>query len=327
MSYDFNVIARNPRTNAPIGACDHAISFERYVINSDDFRSLNYAANTSIFMRAPINGASSIRMWISGEEVKHNDPTYGWSLVLDPDRIVSEGGQVEQIATLAPAWTNSVKYFLNDIVSISGVNFVCVTPNIGQQPSVHSVFWQVFNEAIPQSSHISGVVFYKIMFNKPVRIVVPLIEVSYFTRQPFCLKCSGLGTLNDFKRANSGSFLRVTQTDKLAQKALKWILTSQCSFYPSFVCTLKSYIGRKLGIQITETDIQTSVLTALTQMQQVQQAQGTVQTLEPSEILKDIVNVTAIIDPNDPTVVRVSATVSSYGGTTAPFGFAVRMNQ
>lgn len=262
MSYDYNVLAREPQTNKPIGACNHQISFERYVVNQDDFRTLNYAAQTALNMRAPINGAQSVQIWIAGEEVDASDPTYGWQIVKDTNRISA--------------------------------------------PTTDT--------------------FYKIVFNKPVRLVIPLIEVSYFTRQPYCLKCSGTGFLNDFKVSNRG-FLQCTQNTKLAQKALKWILTSTCPFYPNFVCQLKAYIGRKLGIQITETDIQTQVLNALTQMQRVQRAQSTVQSLDPGEILKDIVNVQAVIDPNDPTAVVVTATVSSYSGQTAPLGFTLRMNQ
>jgi hypothetical protein len=263
MSYDFNVITVDPLTLSPIGACDHQISFERYVVNNEDFVTLNYLGNPAINFRAPINGANTVQMWISGEPVQQNDPTYGWSLVRDTNRVSFPGS--------------------NDI-------------------------------------------FYKVVFNRPVRIVRPLIEVSYITRQQYCMKCSGLGTLNDLKIAMSGSFLQVTQTVKLTQKALKWILTSLCSFYPSFTCTLKSYIGKKLGAQLTESDIQTSVINALTTMQQVQQAQATVQTLDPAEILQDIVNLTANVDPNDPTTVMVYATVSSANGTTAPLGFTVRMN-
>lgn len=262
MSFDFNVLTLDTSGN-PIGACNHSISFERYVVDTDDFRTLHYLGNPAIDMRAPINGFSTVQMWISEEEVQQNDPTYGWQITKDANRVDT----------------------------------------------------------------LTGDTFYKILFNKPVRIVLPLIEVSYTTLQSYCLKCSGLGSLNDLKPSVSGTFQEITQTSKLVQKSLKWILSSTCAFYPTFVCVIKSYIGRKLGIQITETDIQTSVLNALTQMQQVQNAQGTVQSLDPAEILKDIVNISVSIDPNDPTSVQVSPTVSSFLGTVAPLGFTLRMNQ
>lgn len=262
MSYDYNIQIADSQTGQIIGACDHEISFERYTIDPDDFRTLHYLGNQGLNMRAPINGANNIRIWIRGESISPNDPIYSWSIIRDTNRV-----------------------------------------------------------DIPTAD-----VFYKILFDRPIRLVIPLIEVTYLTRQPYCMKCNGIGVLSDFKASSSGDFLHITQTNKLAQKALKWILTSNCPFYPTFVCQLKNYIGRKLGIQITETDIQTQVLNALTQMQQVQRAQSTVQSLDPSEIIKDIINVTAVIDPNDPTLVRVSATVSSFSGTSAPLGFTLRMN-
>jgi hypothetical protein len=263
MSFDYNILMFDPMTNLPIGACDHHQWFERYVVNQDDFRTLNYAGQPSINQRAPINGAGSVQMWIHGQQVHSSDPIYGWQVVLDPDRI--------------------------DLT----------TENI----------------------------FYKIVFNRPTRLVLPLIEVSYISRQDYCLKCSATGFLNDLKLGvGSAPFSEVTQATKLAQKALKWILTSRCPFYPTFVCAIKSYVGRKLGIQITDTDIQTAVVNALTNMQRVQQAQSTVQNLDPQEILKDIVNVTAAIDQQDPTIVRVNATVSNYSGQSAPIGFTLRMN-
>jgi hypothetical protein len=263
MSYDYNVLTVDPMTRQPIGACDHHQWFERYVVNQDDFRTLNYAGMPSINMRAPINGSSVVQMWIHDEQVYSDDPVYGWQVVLDPDRV--------DIATAA--------------------------------------------------------IFYKIVFNKPTRLLLPLIEVSYITQQGYCMKCSATGFVNDLKLAATADFVQVTQGTKLAQKALKWILSSQCPFYPTFTCVIKNYIGKKLGIQITDTDIQTSLINALSTMQSVQMAQGTVQTLDPQEILKDIISVNASTDPNDPTVVRVSAIVSNYSGQSVPLGFTIRMNQ
>lgn len=264
MSFDYNVLVTDPLSGLPIGACDHQQSFERYVVNSDDFRTLNYALTApALNMRAPINGTSNIQIWVIEEEVQSDDPTYGWQVLLDTNRI----------------------------------------------------------DETTQDT------FYKIVFNNQIRMVIPLIEVSYITRQAYCMKCGGLGTINDFKIGSNGDPSHVTQTVKLAQKALKWVLTSQDSFYPTFVCPIKSYIGQKLGIQITETDIQTEIMNALASLQTVQQAQSTVQNLDPQEILKDIVSVSAVIDPNDPTVIRVSATISNYSGQTAPIAFTLRTNQ
>jgi hypothetical protein len=204
-----------------------------------------------------------VQMWISDEEVQQGDPTYGWTLVRDPDRL----------------------------------------------------------DAVNSTDQ-----FYKLMFINPVRLVVPLIEVSYLTSQGYCLKCSAMGFLNDFKNAASGSFVQITQQSKLAQKGLKWILTSQCVFYPTFVCPLKSYVGKKLGIQLTDTDIQNAVQTALNTMQTVQQAQNTVQVLDPLEMIQDIQYVTAEVAADDPTTIQVAALITTFGGTSVPLSFQMMVN-
>lgn len=249
MSYDFDV------KSAP---CDHFQAFERYIIGSIDFRTLKLAADTNRRMRAPINGLSLVKVYISGRLVSQDDPIYGYSFVAD---------------------TNMID-----------------TPDR----------------------------FYKIVFNKPVRFIVPLIEVSYLTLKPYCLKCSGSGQLNDLKRANSGSLIHIFDTNKLVQRSLKYILTSRCPFYPALTCPIKDFIGRKFGVHTTEADISNGIMNALTQFKKVQSAQRTVQVLTAQETLKDITSVTAVQNPTDPTAVSVAVQVSSYGGTTSPLGFSIR---
>ena len=249
MSYDYDVKSSN---------CDHAQAFERYVVDSGDFRTLKLAADTSRRMRAPINGQALVKVYISGKLVQPNDRTYGYSF--QPD-------------------TNELS-----------------TPDR----------------------------FQKIVFNKSVRFFIPLIEVSYITSKPYCLKCSGLGTLNDLKKASSGSLIRVIDTDKLVQRSLKYILTSRCPFYPQLTCPIKDFIGRKIVELTTEADISSAVMNALQQFKTVQGAQRTVQTLTPLETLKDITSVSAVQNQTDPTAISVAATVSSYAGTTSPLGFTIR---
>ncbi len=249
MSYDFDIQQT---------ACDHAQIRERYVIDSNDFRTLHYASNQSINMRAPVTNKSSLELYIGGTLISPNNPNFGYTLLPDPNRLESTD------------------------------------------------------------------IFYKIMFNKQVRLIVPLIEVSYFTNVNFCIKCNGIGQLNDLKIAASGAFLHVFGTNKLVQKSLKFILTSVCPFYPQFTCPIKSYIGQKFGVTVTDTDIANGIMTALQQMKNVQAAQATVQSLDPMERLKDITNVVAVIDSTDPTKVNVSCQVSSYGtNTTQPIGFTL----
>src|SRR5258708_5848211 len=88
MSFDYSVLAFDPN-GKPIGACDHSISFERYVVDVNDFRTLHYLGNPAIKMRAPINGFTTVQMWISEQPVKESDPTYGWQITKDTDRLDS----------------------------------------------------------------------------------------------------------------------------------------------------------------------------------------------------------------------------------------------
>jgi hypothetical protein len=90
------------------------------------------------------------------------------------------------------------------------------------------------------------------------------------------------------------------------------VLTSRCAFYPQFTCPIKNYIGRKFGITITDSDIATAVTNAVNNLQQIQIAQSAFQTLSPEETFRELTNILAIQDINDPTIVYVSGTVVSY---------------
>lgn len=174
----------------------------------------------------------------------------------------------------------------------------------------------------------------KIVFNNPVRVTQPgstgvptglMVEVSYITQQSYCIRCSGLGKVTDVQKSNMGSFQHINGVALLAQRCLKFMLTSVCPFYPQFTSQIKSYIGQKFGLGITAGDITNQTTTALQNLKNIQAAQQTVQPLDPSEILKDIVSVTAIQSPQDPTVVNVNAQVTNYGSTQAqPLNFSIR---
>jgi hypothetical protein len=178
----------------------------------------------------------------------------------------------------------------------------------------------------PNLVGFTGYVFFKMVFNHPVRFITPLIEVTYLTTVAYCLKCSGTSQLDDFKRASSGAFLIIVDTRKLVQRSLKYILTSRCPFYPLLACPLRTYIGKKIA-QASVADVSNAVMTALANFKKVQSAQATVQTLTPLETLKDITNVSALPVKGDPTAVSVLAQVSSYGTTaTVPIGFTINSN-
>jgi hypothetical protein len=242
MSYDFNT---------GLQACTHKINAERYVIDTKDFMTLHLAADPSLNMRAPINGQSQVQMFISGELVQQDDPTYGYIFFPDANRLL-----------------------------------------------------------------VSNTQFYKILFNKPVRWYVPLIEVSYITLQPYCLRCWTQGQLNDLAVSPSGTMQRVWDTNKLVQKVLKFVLTSRCAFYPQFTCPIRNYIGKKFGGSITTEDVSTQITDSLQNIKQIQSAQRTVQSVSLLEMLKDVVGI-SVTSP-DPTSMAAQCSITSYGDPTTP---------
>jgi hypothetical protein len=262
-TYDFNTL------QIP---CDHQQHAERYQVNQLDLRTLQYVANPSINMRGPINGTAVVEVLIHGEPIEQDDPTYGYQILPDPNRLQIPMGPDGQTET-----------------------------------------------------------FYKIVFNKEVRLVRPLIEVNYITVQTYCLKCNGTGKLNDFTQNTNGSILRIYGLFKLSQNALKFVLTSQCAFYPQFTCPIKTYIGRKFGISLTDADIANAVISALQNLQNIQTAQNAFQTLQPEETLQSFTNISATQDPTDPTVVYVSGVLLSYTSSnmnttvSTPLNFTIQV--
>jgi len=240
MSYDLSSIAQN---------CDHLILLERYRISVTDFQTLQFSSppSTTVNMRAPINGAAMLKLFIKGVPVLPTDPLFGYSVVPDPSRVLAD------------------------------------------------------------------YVFSKILFNQPVRQVGSLVEVTYFTRQDFCLKCGGTGQVVDWKTSQSGSLLHTVGEKKLSQQVFKYLLTSINPFNPALVCPIRSYVGQKFGLSITDQDISSAVTTALATYQTIQAAQSTVQTLSPQEMIKNVVSVEARQDPTDPLTVYLALQVTVYG--------------
>jgi hypothetical protein len=226
---------------------------ERYVIDTFDFRTLHWAGNPVVNVRAPINGQSLVRVFLSGVELPVDDPLHGFDILPDTTMIVS------------------------------------------------------------------GVAFQKIVLKQAMRMTRPLIEVCYTTLQETCTKCGGSGMVNDWTVDPSGALARVRGIEKLAQQALKYILTSKNPFNPVLTSKIRSYIGKKFGLSVTDADIAAEVTRVLSAYKQIQQAQKTAQVMEPHELLKDITSVQARQDPGNPLLVYISAVITAYAhsGTIA----------
>ncbi len=223
--------------------CDHLVTAERYIVSTQDWRTLLYASDTTLRMRAPLNAKDVVRVSVGETHISKNDPVYGYSFTRDTDREA-------------------------EVISLA-----------------------------------SGQLWHKIVFNNPVRVLGQTIEVSYYTFANFCLKCAGTGIVQDFSAASNGSLLHVWGSDKLAQKTLQWLLASRCAFYPSYVCRLRSYVGRKYGSEITDADISSVIVRSLETMRQVQNAQARTQRLDPTERLQAVKNV--LVSQGGPTLLNL----------------------
>lgn len=159
--------------------------------------------------------------------------------------------------------------------------------------------------------------FQKIVFNKPIRERTPLIEVSYITIEGACLKCGGTGQVTDWSVSPSGTLNRIHGRRKLGQACMKYMLTSRNAFNPNLTTPIRSYIGKKFGLTVSDSDIATAVTNALSAYQSIQKAQSTVQTLDPHEMIQDVQSVSAAQSPSDPTVVNLSVAVLTYGSSEA----------
>jgi len=168
--------------------------------------------------------------------------------------------------------------------------------------------WEVIEDPM-----VLGEIRQRIRFKNQMRLTNLVYDVAYFTSQPYCLKCNGYGKVSDTKINSVGSYLHIVDHDKLSQRILKFLLTSECSFYPRFTSRLKEFIGRKFGLSLTEEDISYECVTALENMRNIQIAQKNVQSLTPQEILRSVDSVVSIRDASDPTIVKTQIKVSSYG--------------
>lgn len=155
--------------------------------------------------------------------------------------------------------------------------------------------------------------WYRIRFNRPQTVINWVIEVSYTTSAAYCLKCRATSLVADFQVGKAGRWKRVVGRAKLVQRAVKFLMTGSCPFYPALVCGLRSRIARKATAATN--DVATDVTNALTSLKSIQAVQAKYQTLDAGETLRGVVNVSASQDVADPRVIGVSVTIASFAGT------------
>ena len=232
---------------------------------------------------------------------------------------------VDQYDLRTLLYANDLTYRMRG--SVANSNLVKLYIHDQEIPKGHPIYgWDLMVDELNVSSDDEQ--RRKIVFRKPCRIRNLFIEIDYNVIPPHCLKCQGYGKTNDFHVNNSRSFLHITEHPKLLQRILKHLLTSVCNFYPKFTSPLREWIGKKLGMVITNEDINQEVVLSLSHMRDIQQTQKTVQTLVPQEVLRDIESVIVQASPEDPCKVKVKVSVSSYGNERPqPLSFSLRSNR
>ena len=165
----------------------------------------------------------------------------------------------------------------------------------------------------------------KIKFKRYVRLRNVIIEATYTTIAAYCHKCGGTKMVSDFQVAQNGALQQATKRTKLVQKALKFLLTSRCAFYPGLTSQLREFIGRKYGKTLTTEDISFECMRALDNMKRVQELQIKYQRLDAEEILRSVDGVSTTRDENDPTVLRTSIAVSSPTGSRDEVNIGLRV--
>ena len=138
------------------------------------------------------------------------------------------------------------------------------------------------------------------------------VTASYRAIPSWCPRCQGTLVENDLRINQQGAIQTVEGSDLLYQRCLKVVLTRLGSnpYVPRYGTNLLDLIGRKnvLGLQQAVTE---EVRNALTLLQSVDRQQAKIQQMSLAERLGEIVQVRALTNPEDPTLVQVEIEVRS----------------
>lgn len=154
----------------------------------------------------------------------------------------------------------------------------------------------------------------KIIFDRPLRTFDDIFEISYYTDSINCPRCLGQRVEDDFAFSNTGRLITVIGNQKLLQHVRKFVFTVLGSnpFHPSIGTTLDSLIGQKISnIDFLSLKVTEEINTTLRGYLDRQINQATVQEVTDAEFLYQIRDIQVLQDQNDPTIVRVTVTVSN----------------
>lgn len=148
-----------------------------------------------------------------------------------------------------------------------------------------------------------------ISFERPLKTVDDVFEVSYYTRREDCRRCQGIGVEHDLRHDTYGDPEFVDGIDLLVQEVEKIVFTIQGSniFYSWYGTSLSDLIGSKIARagRILESQLVNEISTTLERYRNVKIQQSKHQPVGDQEFLLKVKNIFIRQDQLDPTIFRI----------------------
>lgn len=171
-----------------------------------------------------------------------------------------------------------------------------------------------------------------IVFDEPLKGSSDFFEVSYATVAPECRRCGGQNLEDDWRYQSQGDVKTVRGTDLLAQDVLKIIFTEKGSnpFHSWYGTGIVNAIGRKMSERsLLQSTILSDLRDAFRRWQNVKTQQETVigQAVSDGEFPSQLLVTDMYKDPNDPTILYITATVQSRSGEVVGLSRGLQLPQ
>lgn len=158
-----------------------------------------------------------------------------------------------------------------------------------------------------------------IIFSEPLQNVGGVWEMSYFTRQQNCRRCSGLGIENDIRHdVSTGEPKFVTGIDLLAQEVDKIVFTIKGSniFYSWYGTSIIDLIGEKIlrGGAVLEAQLISEISNTLERFRSVKNQQATLQPVGDQEYFSRVRSIQVQQDEFDPTTFQIQIEIQNRAG-------------
>jgi hypothetical protein len=166
-------------------------------------------------------------------------------------------------------------------------------------------------------------------FNEKWKSLTDYFEINYVTLSNVCTKCIGSKYLDDLSYDVRGGMLQTRNEHLLMQNVEKFVITTLNSNpFHSFVGTgLVGLIGKRLSnFSFLQSQIIAEISRTLQKLQDLQsQYRSLGRVMTNGEILATVDGIQVEQDIDDPTIVRVTVTVTAQSGKTVQFTQILRI--